>query len=84
MSGTIRSVADDFLKDKTDAVFTDTNVYRIFCGYVTPDYAVFRSVYARKAELVKRYGEKAGLHLERVGSRCKEIPQAGGEENRWV
>ena len=59
MSGTIRSVADDFLKDKT-------NVYRIFCGYVTPDYAVFRSVYARKAELVKRYGEKAGLHLERV------------------
>ena len=66
MSGTIRSVADDFLKDKTDAVFTDTNVYRIFCGYVTPDYAVFRSVYARKAELVKRYGEKAGLHLERV------------------
>ena len=66
MSGTIRSVADDFLKDKTDTVFTDTNVYRIFCGYVTPDYAVFRSVYARKAELVKRYGEKAGLHLERV------------------
>ena len=35
MSGTIRSVADDFLKDKTDAVFTDTNVYRIFCGYYT-------------------------------------------------
>ena len=26
MSGTIRSVADDFLKDKTDAVLTETNV----------------------------------------------------------
>ncbi len=66
MSGTVRTVADDFLKDKTDAVFTDTNVYRMFCTYVTPDYVVFRPVYARKAELVKRYGEKAGLHLEKV------------------
>ena len=70
MSGTIRSVADDFLKDKTDTVFTDTNVYQIFCGYVTPDYAVFRSVYARKAELVKRYGEKAGLHLDKACTPC--------------
>ncbi len=66
MAGTLRSVADDFLKDKTDAVFADTNVYRIFCSYVTPDYAVFRPVYARKAELVKRYGKQAGLHLEKV------------------
>lgn len=66
MSGTVRTVADDFLKDKADAVLTDTNVYRIFRNYVTPDYAVFRPVYARKAELVNRYGEKAGQHLERV------------------
>lgn len=66
MSETIRTVADDFLKDKADVVFTDTNVYRIFRTYVTPDYAVFRPVYARKAELVKRYGEEAGQHLERV------------------
>ena len=66
MSGTVRTVADDFLKDKTDAVFTDTSVYRIFRTYVTPDYAVFRPVYARKAELMKRYGEEAGQHLERV------------------
>lgn len=66
MSGTLRTVADDFLKDKADAVMADTSVYRIFRSYVNPSYAVFRPVYARKAELVKRYGEKAGLHLEKV------------------
>ncbi|MDE6451258.1 MAG: hypothetical protein K2L23_03035, partial [Odoribacter sp.] len=66
MLGTVRTVADDFLKDKADAVFADTNVYRIFRRYVTSDYAVFRPVYARKSELVNRYGEQAGRHLERV------------------
>ena len=66
MSGPVRTVADDFLKDKAEAVFADTNVYRMFRTYATPDYAVFRPVYARKSELVKRYGEKAGLHLEKV------------------
>ena len=66
MSGTVRTVADDFLKDKADAVLADTNVYRMFRSYVTPNYAVFRPVYARKSELVKRYGKDAGLHLERV------------------
>lgn len=66
MSGTLLTVADDFLKDKADAVLTDADVYRLFHAYVTSNYAVFRPVYARKAELVKRYGEQAGQHLERV------------------
>ncbi|MDE7374150.1 MAG: hypothetical protein K2M86_02305, partial [Odoribacter sp.] len=66
MSGTLFAVADDFLKDKADAVIADTSVYRIFRSYVNPNYAVFRPVYARKVELVKRYGEKAGSHLEKV------------------
>lgn len=66
MSGTLHNVADNFLKDKANAVFADTNVYQVFRAYATPDYAVLRPVYARKAELVKRYGKDAGLHLEKV------------------
>lgn len=66
MSGTLHNVADNFLKDKADVVFADTNVYRVFRAYATTDYAVFRPVYVRKAELVKRYGKDAGLHLEKV------------------
>ncbi len=81
MSGTVRTVADDFLKGKEDAVLTDTNVYCIFRSYAKPDYAVFRPVYARKSELVKRYGEYAGLHLEKAwesGAR-KYLKQKGKE-----
>ncbi len=66
MSGTLHDVADDFLKDKADAVLTDENMYKLFRSYAKPGYAVFRPVYARKTELVKRYGEDAGLHLEKA------------------
>lgn len=64
MSTTLYAVANDFLKDKTEAVLTDKKVYGIFRAYITPKTPLFQQVYARKAELVERHGERAGQHLD--------------------
>ncbi len=64
MSAAIRKVTDDFLKDKTDAVFSDSLVYEVFRAYAIPVSEVFQQVYARKSELAKRYGAESGQALE--------------------
>ena len=64
MSGTMYTVANDFLQDKTEAVFTDMAVYVIFRNYAIPVNPVFQQVYARKAELAERYGEEAVRALD--------------------
>lgn len=67
MTTTLRAVMNDFLKGKTDAVFTDTAVYKIFARYATvPENETFREVYARKGEYARKYGEKVALQLERT------------------
>lgn len=64
MSSTIRKVVDDFLKDKAEAVFSDSLVYEIFRAYAIPVSEVFQQVYARKAELARRYGPESEQALE--------------------
>ena len=65
MSGTMYTVANDYLQDKTDAVFTDAAIYAIFRDYAIPVNPVFQQVYARKAELAERYGEEAVRALDK-------------------
>ena len=65
MSGTMYTVANDYLQDKTDAVFTDAAIYAIFRDYAIPVNPVFQQVYARKAELAERYGEEAVRTLDK-------------------
>ena len=64
-SGTMYTVANDYLQDKTDAVFTDAAIYAIFRDYAIPVNPVFQQVYARKAELAERYGEEAVRALDK-------------------
>lgn len=64
MSGTKYAVADDYLQGKTDDVITNPAVYAVFRDYALPVNSVFQQVYARKAELAERYGEKAVRALD--------------------
>lgn len=65
MSGTMYTVANDYLQGRADDVLTDAAVYAIFRDYAIPVNPVFQQVYARKAELEERYGEEAARALDK-------------------
>ncbi len=65
MMSTLRTVAEDYLKDKIEVIFQKPEMYELFRAYTIPSQTVFQQVYARKAELAERYGEKAVEGMDR-------------------